>query len=512
MNKTNISSGVCLLLLFITTYVRADGGDVLERMVQLPRSKGTIYALLGKVSEQSGCLFIYDSKVINNDSVVSTRRKRCTVRQAVNEITGRKDLHLKVLGNHVLITSQASVGKKVVLSTARPASLVLTGKLLDKDTGEPITQATVWVKGSSLGNITNGNGEFRLSLPDSLKNGVLSFSHLGYVGQNIRAAALEGRNNVLCLEPRIISLQEVVVRLVEPQKLIREMLQSRTRNYSSKPVYLTTFYREGVQLKNKFQSLTEAVFKVYKSSAMNTDAEDQVKVLKMSKIDNREETDSLITKIKSGVEACLQLDVVKNLPDFLQLDFDENRYTYTSGDIVTVDNRTANVVCFEQKHGVKEPLFRGELYIDSESNALLQSRFEVHPEHVAAATRLFVLRQGKNIKLSTRKVTYTVSYKPWKGTYYVHHIRGDIHFKMKKKRLFFANSNLHTWFEMVTCRIDDQGVTRFPRAERLPTHTILSDTQFQYDEAFWGDFNVIPLEEELSRIIEKVKLKIEKTD
>ena len=35
---------------------------------------------------------------------------------------------------------------------------------------------------------------------------------------------------------------------------------------------------------------------------------------------------------------------------------------------------------------------------------------------------------------------------------------------------------------------------------------------FKYDEHFWEDFNVIPLEEELSRIIEKVALKIEKID
>lgn len=35
---------------------------------------------------------------------------------------------------------------------------------------------------------------------------------------------------------------------------------------------------------------------------------------------------------------------------------------------------------------------------------------------------------------------------------------------------------------------------------------------FKYDERFWEDFNVIPLEEELSRIIEKVALKIEQID
>ena len=32
---------------------------------------------------------------------------------------------------------------------------------------------------------------------------------------------------------------------------------------------------------------------------------------------------------------------------------------------------------------------------------------------------------------------------------------------------------------------------------------------FKYDENFWRDFNVIPLEEEISKLIEKISLKIE---
>lgn len=95
---------------------------------------------------------------------------------------------------------------------------------------------------------------------------------------------------------------------------------------------------------------------------------------------------------------------------------------------------------------------------------------------------------------------------------YIHHIRGDLYFKMKRKRFFFSNPTLHTWFEMVTCLVDTENVTRFSRAERLPPRTVLADEEFKYDEHFWEDFNVIPLEEELSRIIEKVALKIEKID
>ena len=503
-----------LFIFFLAGSARADGGDVLDRIVRLPGMKGTVYALLGKVSEQSGYLFIYDSKVIHNDSVVRVRKQECSVRQAIHRITGSRNLELKVLGNHILITRAAerkSMEETVPLPP-RPAYSTIAGILLDKETGEPVVSASVIAQGTSLGNITNQNGEFRLNLPDSLRRCMLSFSHLGYVGQTVEASALEGRSNVLSLEPKVISLQEVLIHLVEPKKLLREMIEHRDRNCSTSPVYLTTFYREGVQLKNKFQSLTEAVFKVYKSPTMEPGQKDQVKLLKMSKIDNREQTDSVLAKISSGVEACLQLDIMKNLPDFLLLESGEELYTYTSGDIVSVDDRTANVVYFEQKRGVKEPLFCGELYIDSENSALLRARFEIHPRYVKAATRLFVIRQAPKIRLTTEKLVYTVSYKPWNGTYYVHHIRGDLYFKMKRKRMLFSNPTLYTWFEMVTCRIDGENVTRFPRAERLPVHTVFSETDFKYDADFWGDFNVIPLEEELGKIIEKVSLKIEQTE
>lgn len=500
-------------VLFIAGSVAAAGGDVLERIIQLPKAKGTVYAMLGKVSEQSGYLFIYDSKIINNDSIVKIGRKSCSVRQAIYEITGNDKLVLKVLGRHILISQPPEDAMKEESTASSPPShSTFTGILLDKETGASVANASVMLQGTSMGSVTNQNGEFRLHLPDSLSNAVLSFSHLGYVAQSIEAATLAGRNNVLSMEPKVIPLQEVLIRLVNPKKLLREMIEYRKNNYSSAPVYLTTFYREGVQLKNKFQSLTEAVFKVYKSSTMEPDMSDQIKLLKMSRIDNCEVKDSLIAKIRSGVDACLQLDIVKNIPDFLSVDSGDELYVYTSGDIVPIDDRSAHVVYFKQKRGIREPLFCGELYIDSENSALLQARFEIQPEYVKDATRFFVVRQAPKIKLSTQKIAYTVSYKPWNGIYYIHHIRGDLYFKMRKRRALFSNPTLYTWFEMVTCRIDDENVVRFPRDERMSTHTIFADTDFKYDENFWGDFNVIPLEEGTGKIIEKIALKIEKTE
>ena len=38
-----------LFIFFLAGSARADGGDVLDRIVRLPGMKGTVYALFGKV-------------------------------------------------------------------------------------------------------------------------------------------------------------------------------------------------------------------------------------------------------------------------------------------------------------------------------------------------------------------------------------------------------------------------------------------------------------------------------
>ena len=122
---------------------------------------------------------------------------------------------------------------------------------------------------------------------------------------------------------------------------------------------------------------------------------------------------------------------------------------------------------------------------------------------------MFVEWRTRGINMIPLMVVYTISYKPWQGIYYIHHIRGDLSFRVKRRRLLSGSLHMQIWFEMITCKVDTEQVTAFPRAERLPTRTIFSDMNFRYDEDFWKDFNVIPLEEELSKLIERISLKIE---
>ncbi|MCD7976130.1 MAG: carboxypeptidase-like regulatory domain-containing protein [Tannerellaceae bacterium] len=386
---------------------------------------------------------------------------------------------------------------------------VIEGILIDQQTQEPISFGTVGIRNSSIGTVTNQNGEFRLNIPDSLSTGSLYFSHVGYLPQEVHIAVLINHHTTFSLEPKNISIQEVIVRLVNPQKIIRDMLDKRKDNYASTPVYFTTFYREGVERKKGFVNLSEAVFKVYKNP-LQTLRTDQVKLLKMRKISNTAEKDTIITKIKSEVNACLLLDLVKNLPDFLSPESLGN-YEYRHTDLTLIEDRMANVITFEQRASMKEPLYKGDLYIDTENDALLMAKFEMNPDHIKAATSMFIEKKSRSLSLKLDKVQYAVSYKYWNGKYYINHIRGDLHFKIRTKKQFFS-SPVHTWFEMVTCDIETEDVSRFMRNETFPQTTVFSDMNFVYDNEFWGNFNIILPEEELHEAISRITSKIEETN
>lgn len=499
-------------LLIIALPLQAQDKDVLNNKMSFATLQGTVYQLLGRVSERSGYLFIYDSKTINNEQQTEISSGEYTLRQVIHLITGNKQLGMRIVGNHILLYPSQTTEQAPETIPETPADSIpyftIEGTLSDQYTEKPIPFSSVGINEVAIGTITNQNGEFRLRLPDSLRQSTVQFSHLGYQPQKQTVDSLFGRHNLILLEPKVISLQEVIVRIINPHHLLQTMLSKRGINYPRHSVYLTTFYREGVEHKKNLVSLTEAVFKIHKSPREG--AADQVKLLKMRRISNRQEKDTLITKMKSGINACLMLDLMKNLPDFLSSENDLS-YAYAHTDITVIDNRLVNVISFEQKKGINTPLYRGELYIDTENEALLRAYFEINPQYIHKATDMLVEKKSRNLRITPSKVAYTVSYKAWNGTYYIQHIRGDLYFKIKKRTQLFNTTPLHTWFEMATCKTDTLHVSRFTRNETLPTRTVFSDTKFKYDESFWGNFNVILPEEKLNESLRKISSKIEET-
>ncbi len=505
--------GLICCLFFTCMPVTAQDEDLPGKMVYLPKMKGTTYEMLNMISEKTGYLFMYDSKVINSNRNVKIPEGTYTLKDAIAQATADKAIRTRVIDSHILLYKEEITPLPQSKSAPLPPDqsyTALEGIVRDKDTNEPVAYCSVSITEAGTGTVTNQNGQFLLKLPGSLQNAYIKFSHIGYETQHLPAQLFSDNKTDVYLNTRLIPIEAVIIRLVNPMKLVKDMLDNRQQNYTNEPYYLTSFYREGVNHKRGFTNLTEAVFRVYKPGYSSAQSE-QVKMIKMRSISNKQETDTVAMKMKAGVNACLMLDIIKNIPDFLMLN-DENMYNYTKIAMAVTGDRLAHVVAFEQKPGIRGPLYKGELYIDESNYALLYAHFHIHPDYIQQAHSMFVVKKSRNLEITPMEAVYSVSYQQWNGKYYVNHSRGDLTFKVKKKKRFLAGtSTSHTWFEMATCHIDTLNVKRFPTRESQPTQNIFSETNYVYDESFWGDFNIIMPEEKLSDAISRISSKIEES-
>lgn len=464
--------------------------------LKLDKDKGTIYELLNHVSEKSGYQFIYDSQIINNDKKIKIKKGEYSLREAIYTITGSNQWKINIIGKHILLRNGENPYVAARTSIATPDNkqdnhIVISGTIYDRMSNEPIIYGTVSINQSSIGTVSNRNGEFKFIIPpDSLNESSVRFSHVGYQTEEIKASFLAGQNIKLSLEPKIVPLQEVVVRIVNPQEEVNKMLEKRLQNYpSTPPTLLTTFYREGVDHKKNNTDISEAVLQIYKTGYQHSSESDQVKLIKMRRIVSQIEKDSIVPKMKSGIQSSLFLDIMKKTPDFLDINRAEE-YNYTHTDISYIDNKRVNVISFEQKDHIKTPpLYKGELYIDPENSALVEARFEVNPpQYARLASRSFIEKKDPKLDIILKEAKYIVTYRKLdNGLYNVNHIRADIKFNIKRKRrLFSSGSALHIWFEMVNCKTETENVKGIRRKDRLPVHKIFSETKYKYDKNFWG--------------------------
>ncbi|MBP1641260.1 MAG: putative outer membrane protein involved in nutrient binding [Bacteroidetes bacterium] len=501
-----------LHILFITiTLLVAQTHEPLQRLLSLPRQKSTVYELLNTIGELSGYSFIYDSKVADNERKVKLPAGTYTLRDAIYRILGNTNYTLSVVDRYILIDKKRvnSASPPTVPVQLRPDSITIiniSGTVTDKINNQPISDCTLGIDGTSIGTIANADGRFTLKIPLKYKDATLHISHLGYEARQIPVAFFAENSRTIYMNQRIVPLQEVIVRMVNPRKIVQEAVESRSKNYPSEPSYLTSFYREGIEKRKDLLYLSEAVFKVFKPS-YESNSEGQIKLLKMRKITNEVNKDTVILKMKAGPEASLLIDLIKNVPDFMDIN-DNTPFNYTKIDMVEYDSHLAHVVTFEPKAEVTEPMYRGRLYIDASNAALLRAEFEIDPRHIDKATSLFIIKRGRDVQIKPQQIYYSVAYKLWNGKYYISHLRGDLFFKMKQKRQLFY-SPTHIFFESATCKIDTLEVKPFPKTERVPLSKIFAETQYTYDNAFWGDFNTILPQEKLNEAIEKISAKVE---
>ena len=143
--------------------------------------------------------------------------------------------------------------------------ITISGKVVDKETREPLTFATVGINGKPIGTITNLQGEFDFHIPQEYRNEIFLISMLGYQSYEAPVWSISTSGQVIFeLTKSTTVLNEVVVRdSLSGGDILRIALSRINQNFPTRPFMLEGFYRDVKKVANTNISLLEAAVKIY---------------------------------------------------------------------------------------------------------------------------------------------------------------------------------------------------------------------------------------------------------
>ncbi len=141
--------------------------------------------------------------------------------------------------------------------------LTLRGRVTDRDTREGLPAVTVCVAGQAIYTQTNNDGEYVLKVPDSLAQGSVVYALMGYHRDTVLLAAAQLKPNRALRSDGGRWLREVSVTEYSPKavrKLLMDAVDRIPQNYETDSMVGSWFYRDVRLMNGELFLFDEMVF------------------------------------------------------------------------------------------------------------------------------------------------------------------------------------------------------------------------------------------------------------
>ncbi len=175
----NIYSFLAFLLFVCLAFVPYSVQAQNQNNITLNVQNETVENIFNQLSMQTGLKFFYDQTVVNNAPRVSLGVKDASLQSVLDKISSQTKLYFNRENNTISVGKQKNINEEKQAKTK-----TITGRVVDQ-TGEPIIGASVVVKGTTNGIITDVDGNYTLS--DVPEEETISFSYIGYKTAEFKA-------------------------------------------------------------------------------------------------------------------------------------------------------------------------------------------------------------------------------------------------------------------------------------------------------------------------------------
>ncbi len=383
------------------------------------------------------------------------------------------------------------------------------GVVIDGKTKKALVFASLTVNGTNISTITNTQGKFLLKIPKKYTSQNVTISFLGYTSKVVKLSDFKPKKTTIKLETYIEELTEVNISIKDAKSLILEVLKRKGDNYLDELTSMTAFYRETIKKRRTYVSLSEAVIEIDKQ-AYTSNKRDNLKLYKSRKKTDFTKLDTVAFKLKGGPFNSIYIDIIKNPTFFFEEDMIEI-YDFSFDTSTKVDNRPIYVVNFKQKKHITSPLFYGKLYIDAQTLALTNAKFQLNISNKEKASKHFIVKKPRGAKVYPIEASYQIDYRSKNGKRFYGYSRIQLGFKINwDKKLF--NTIYHTTIEMAVTNWEKNTTKKLIKPKnRLRPSVILSEKASGFsDPEFWGEYNVIEPEKPIELAIKKIQKQLKK--
>lgn len=185
---------LCLSFLSMETYAQR------ENKINLQVKNQPVEDTFNKISQQTGIKFFYDHESISQTPQLTLKLSNATLQETLNAIAKQTNLRFERKGNTVLVSAFKNNSDNE--NTGKP--VFVKGTVSDNN-GEPIIGASIQVRGTTTGTITDIDGKFSLSASNGQ---ILVVSYIGY--QSVQVKASEKPLHITLTESNV-AVDEVVV-------------------------------------------------------------------------------------------------------------------------------------------------------------------------------------------------------------------------------------------------------------------------------------------------------------
>ncbi len=367
---------------------------------------------------------------------------------------------------------------------------LVEGKIIDKDTKQPIPFASIGLLGTSKGTSSNLNGQFSLSVTDNFS---IRISCLGYKTLELDNLPKD-QLIIIELEPSATQLKEIVVfnKQVNARKVVSKAFRAVSDNFNTNPFYQNFFYRHYCKDDSLYGRLIEASVDVwkrkgYKSTQSEAGIADEIRVTQLRRSFDKTKASQGHTPI--AIKNILQADIAAyqaNTPsDYISffaevssLKVDASKYDFTYEGLTYYDGKEVYEIAYTLK----------------KDSVLTTRGYELRPGNKGSlfiSTNDYVFVKISDVKFWAQDTIKTTAYyTPYKGKYYPYHL-------IREGNSVARDKSTH-WFhvEMMATEILTENYETFYGEEPGKFELL----KIPHDSVYWSNNTILkttPLEDEI---------------